>query len=154
YSSASTPSRATTTLLSTLFFLRARRVRTSSSGLSSTNRMSLSCMGRFPHRSQREVKGRALLDSGFRPDLTAMAVNDALHGGQPDARAREILLAVQALKGPEQFRAVGHLEADAVIADEISQLTVSFTYPEFDARLRMLAGKFPGIAQQIVQHDP
>jgi hypothetical protein len=111
-------------------------------------------MGNFPHRSQREVKGRALLDSGFRPDLTAMAVDDALHGGQPDARAREILLAVQALKGPEQFRTVGHIEADTVIADEISQLIVSFTNPEFYARLPMLASKFPGIAQQIVQHDP
>jgi hypothetical protein len=111
-------------------------------------------MSGFPHLSQREVKGRALLDSGFRPDLTAMAVNDALHGGQSDARAREILLAVQALKGPKQFRTVGYIEADTVIADEISQLTVSLTNPEFYARLRMLARKLPGIAQQIVEHDP
>src|SRR5262245_13618362 len=137
-----------------LFFMKARRVRATSSGLSSTNRMSFSCMGSFPRRSHREVKGRALLDSGFRPDLTAVAVNDALHGGQPDARAREFLLAVEALKGPKQSRTVGHIEADTVIADEISQLTVSFANPEFDARLRMLASKFPGIAQQIVQHDP
>src|SRR5262249_40280163 len=119
-----------------------------------TNSMGFSCMSGFPHRSQREVKGRALLDSGFRPDRTAMAVNDALHGGQSDTRAREILLAVQALKGPEQFRTVGHIEAGTVIADEISHLTVPFTNPEFYARLWMLASKLPGIAQQIVEHDP
>src|SRR5262245_58041477 len=116
--------------------------------------MIFSGMAGSPCRAQGEGKGRALLDSAFGPDRTSMAVNDTLHGGQADACAREIPLTVQALKSPEQFRAVGHVEAGAVVANEIDHPAVTLPNPEFYVCPEVLACELPGIAQQIFQHDP
>ena len=45
----------------------------------------------------------ALAGFAFRPDLAAMAADDADHGGQPDASAGKLPIGVQALEGSDRF---------------------------------------------------
>src|SRR6185437_3263715 len=68
---------------------------------------------------QREVKRRSTVHSGLRPDFAAVAVNDALDGGQPDARTRELGFRVQALERAEKLRSVAGIEARTVVAHEV-----------------------------------
>ena len=52
------------------------------------------------------------------PDPAAVAVDDALDGGQADARARKLRGFVQALKRPEQLVRIGRVKPGAVIPDK------------------------------------
>jgi hypothetical protein len=45
-------------------------------------------------RGQGEIEGGAVLHRPLRLDAAAVTVDDALHGGQPDPRARELRRAV------------------------------------------------------------
>src|SRR6266571_2317219 len=121
WSRASAPSRATTTSLTMLFFFRARSVRASSSGLSSTSStILLSSNG--PSLPESEVDGRPLAGSADGPHPSAVPGHDALDGGQADADSRELVLAVQALERAEQLVRVGHLEPRPVVPDKIGPL--------------------------------
>src|SRR4051794_3192563 len=72
----------------------------------------------------RKVKRRALVDLAFCPDEPAMSVDDALHGGQPDAGPLELVRPMQPLKWREEFFRLPRIEACAVIADEENRLTI------------------------------
>ena len=48
-----------------------------------------------------------------------MAMDDTLDHGQPDAGSLQFGIAVHALEDAEQLVGVTHVEADAVVADEI-----------------------------------
>src|SRR5450755_3279586 len=100
-----------------LFFLSAQSVRASSLELSSTSRITFSFMTLRP-RAKRKVEGRAMLDLGRRPNAPAVPVDDALDGRKSDSRPLELIHRMQPLKGPEQFRRIGHVEPRAIVADE------------------------------------
>ncbi len=68
----------------------------------------------------------------FGPDAPALPEHDALHGGQPDAGARELVGAVQPLEGAEQLVGVLHVEPHTVIAHEEHALPVLFLAAELD----------------------
>jgi len=55
---------------------------------------------------------------GLCPNAPAMAMDDALHNRQSDARAFKFIRAMQPLKNSEQFVCILHVEARAVVADE------------------------------------
>jgi hypothetical protein len=63
--------------------------------------------------SQREIESGALADRCLGPDAASMPRNDALYGGQADARAFKLRSAVEPLKGREEFAGVGPVEAAA-----------------------------------------
>src|SRR3972149_4662556 len=93
-----------------LLLLKARRVSAASSPLSSTNRIARWFMPppfwlrpQLATQLQREVKCRALLHGPFGPDSAAVAVNDALHAGQTNAVAGELVHPVQALERADQL---------------------------------------------------
>src|SRR5919108_4536467 len=139
-----------------LFFVRARRVNASSSGLSSTSRIERSCIERScidGSTSKREIKGRATAGGPLGPDLAAVAVDDALDRGEPDARARELVGRVQPLKRAEQLGRVGHIEAGAVVAYVKRPPPVVCRDADVHMRGRALARELPGIAEQVLQHD-
>ena len=48
-----------------------------------------------------------------------MALDDAMHRGEADAGAFELLGLVQALKGQEQLVGTGRIEAGAVVANAV-----------------------------------
>src|SRR5262249_21913661 len=148
--SASTPSRATTTGLRMWFFLNARRVRATSSGLSSTSKIVRRSID--PPSLQREEKRGSLSDGSFGPDPSTVAVDDTLHHGQADAVSLELVGVVQPLERLKQFILVRRVEAGAVVAHEESVPPFHQTGTEFNAGVRLPGGVFPGVAQQIIQH--
>src|ERR1017187_548403 len=88
---------------------RARCVSSISLGLSSISRIVLALIW----SPKCEVERRAAIHLRFGPNAPAVAVNDALHGGQVDAGAWKFGRPVQALKGSEQRTGVCHIEAGA-----------------------------------------
>ena len=107
----------------------------------------VSGIGVFPF--QGEIEGGALIDLGFGPDAAAVAVQDALHQGQADAGALVIFHRMQALEDAKQLVGVLHVEADAVIADEIDGFAVLPLAADFDAGRIALAGVLQRIAEQV-----
>src|SRR5258707_5329754 len=67
---------------------------------------------------QREEERRPLAHLALGPHAAAVAVHNALHGGQADAGAGEFGLPVQPLKRAKEPVGVGHVEAGAVVADK------------------------------------
>src|SRR6266576_2793286 len=92
-----------------------------------------------------EVKSGALVRLGFAPDTPAVLVDDALHGGQPDARPVELILGVQALKHAEQPVGALHVKADAVVANEDHSMAAMVTLAHLNDRLFASAGVFDGV---------
>src|SRR5256714_6544645 len=150
---ASTPSRATTTSLAMLLFLRARSVSASSLGLSSTRRITLLSIFRLLEVGECEVEGRPLAHGPFGPDPSAVTVDDTLDGGEADARALELVPAVETLERAEQLSGVCHVEARAVVADEVDGLAPLALPTESDLRRVALRGELPSVAQKVREHD-
>src|SRR5229473_2055700 len=110
-----------------LFFFNARRVSASSSGLSSTRSMTLLLMILSSyHQSslQCKIKRRALLDCPFRPYLSAMSVDNALHRGEAHAGPRELACGMKALERSEQTIRVSGVKTGAVITHKKRALAV------------------------------
>src|SRR5689334_9117258 len=69
---------------------------------------------------QREPECRSAALLGFRPDVSAVPFDRAVHGGQPDAGAREVLGAVQPGKRPEQLARLPGRKTGPVVTDEVA----------------------------------
>src|SRR6266481_1404848 len=136
-----------------LFLCSARSVNVSSSGLSSTSRMTsllidrlLVCKG--------EVERRAMIHLALRPDASAVPADDALHGRQPDSCALEFRRRMQALKHAEQLRRIRHVEAGPVVTDEIRQwLSRLRNGPELFACARHLGSELQRVSQKVLEQD-
>src|ERR1700741_856186 len=124
YSSAYTPSRTTTTSLTMLLLLRARRVNISSRALSSTSKITLCLISNLPEIWKREVEGRSLIHRTFSPNMAPVSINDALNSRQSDSRAFELGRGMETLEGAKQSIDIGHVKPGSVVADEIRRLTV------------------------------
>src|SRR5262249_33496527 len=101
---------------------------------------------------EREAEAGSLADPALCPDATAVTIDDALNRGEPDARALEVVLRVKPLKDVEQLRGVGHVEAGAVVVDEVYGLSALVCRAELDACAPALSRELPRIAEQVV-HD-
>src|SRR6267378_2382534 len=153
-----------------VFFFSARSVSASSSGLSSTKSMILlsmiplppPCSGglqvkpapgrardRKPVPLQREVERRAFFDRSFRPNLSAMSVDDSLHRGEAHAGAWKLRRGVQALEGSEKTVCIAGIKSGAVVPHEKWVLTVLLALAEFDPGTGVGGGVLPGIAKQV-----
>src|SRR5690606_7349644 len=80
-----------------------------------------------------------------------MALDDALHRGQADAFACELVGGVQALEWPEQLAGLGLVEADAVVRDLEPTTPALPDALDHDPRRRSFPGEFPGVAKQVAQ---
>src|ERR1700722_1290149 len=101
-----------------LFFFNARSVSASSSGLSSTSRITFSSMVPSliePISLQRKIKSCAFFDGAFRPNFSAVPADDSLHGGKADARPGKFGHRVKALKRAEQPVGIARIEPRAVV---------------------------------------
>src|SRR5437016_4724722 len=103
-----------------LLALSARRVSRTSSGLSSTRRMTLDCMGCPASGGEGEMEGCAATGRALRPDPAAMPVNDPLDCGEADAGAGKFLRGVKPLEGDEKLVAKLGVETRAVVANKIN----------------------------------
>src|SRR5579871_3680823 len=100
-------------------FFNARTVSASWSGLSSTSRIvafGMCTPSQLAGSSiKRKIKSCALTHRPLRPHLSPVALDDALHRGQPDTCAFKLFLGMQPLKRGKQLVHIGHVEAHAVV---------------------------------------
>ena len=61
---------------------------------------------------QGEIKGCPFIYFGFRPDASAVALDDTLHNGQADTRALEFVSAMESLKDTEEFSSISRIECE------------------------------------------
>jgi hypothetical protein len=73
-----------------------------------------------------KVEGCAFARFAFRPYASAVAMNDALHGGEADSKAPEFLVGMKAMERQEHHLGAGGIKADTVIADEEDGAAVLF----------------------------
>ena len=59
-----------------------------------------------------------MIDGALGPDAALVTVNDPGHGRQADARASEVLIPVQAIKGIKELIGIEHIKAGSVISDK------------------------------------
>ena len=83
-----------------------------------------------------------------------MALDDPLHDREADARAFVLLRAVQPLEDAEKFVRVAHVEAGAVVADEIDILAVLRLAADFDDCLLDLARVLERVGKQVDPNLP
>src|SRR5437899_4888785 len=100
-----------------------------------------------------EVEGCPLSDSALGPGPAAMAVDDAAHGGQADAHARKLALAVQALEGAEQLVGIDHVEAHPVVPDEHPRVSIHHLDADLDPRRGLLGRELERVADEVGQED-
>src|SRR5258706_14728930 len=96
-------------------------------------------------RARREVDRRALANIPLGPRLAAVAEDDLLHGGEPDAAPLELALRVEPLERPEHPRGVGRVEARAVVAHVVRRRAAVLLHPELDRGVVPPAGELPGV---------
>src|SRR2546421_2586470 len=117
--SASTPSSTTCRLFRTFASRNASFVSRASPGLSSTSRISMGtgAISSLVDCGEREVKRRALLRCGLHPDPAAVTLDNLLADGEPQPRARVLVLPMQALEDDEDPLEVLRVDADPVVAN-------------------------------------
>src|SRR2546425_12000006 len=118
-------------VLASLCTRKAIRANSTSAGLSSTRRISPSSWVIANKLSQnifivlavagcRQGKKErcAFVHFGFRPDLPAVLLDDAMNGGEPYSGPFEIFCAMEPLEDAEKFVRILLLKPGAVIANE------------------------------------
>src|ERR1017187_4972855 len=135
-----------------LAVLNACSMSSTSSGLSSTSKMSARWSGMRGGAFRCKVKSRAAIHRCFGPDTTAMALNDALHDRQADAGAGEILGAMQPLKHVEQLAGILHVEADPVVGDEEHLFVSHLARADLDAGVVAQFRVLEGVVDDVHEH--
>ena len=86
-----------------------------------------------------------------RLDSSPVAVDDPLDRGQPDPDARELVLAVEALKGLEKTRGVPHVETRAIVTHGKPDFPDRSSRVKRDLRLLGARGVLPGVREEVRQ---
>src|SRR5438552_2912583 len=81
-----------------------------------------------------------------------MTQDNALHQREPNPGAFELVAAVQPLEYAEEFRAVLHVEPDAVVANVVRILVSAFLESDLDGRTLPGASEFESIRNQVVEN--
>ena len=93
-----------------------------------------------------EVEAGAPVNRRFRPDLTTVAMDDALNHGQADTAARELRFRMQAFEGTEQVGRMSRVESSAIVAHEVGTPSRAIDpRAEFDSGIRILEVNFQAL---------
>src|SRR5690554_6485927 len=103
--------------------------------------------------AEREVEAGALAFLALGPDAAAVPPHDPVHGRQPDSAARELFDRVEPLERHEQLHRVIHVEAGAVVPDEVDLLTILLGHADLDLGVLDTGSELPAVAQQVVEQD-
>ncbi len=96
-----------------------------------------------------ERKSGAFVHLGLHPDSAAVAMDDALRNGKPDAGALEFLGRVQTLENAEKLVGIGHVETAAVVVYRVDQLSLLPTTFHLDEGLLLFARVFEDVRKQV-----
>src|ERR1035441_7106715 len=102
---------------------------------------------------EREVKNCALPWLTIRPDPAAVEVDNALHGGQTNARARKLSSLVQASKRSEERARVRHVKTHSVVAHKKHGIAVLLASANLNVRFGAGTGELHCVVQQVCQRD-
>src|SRR6266511_3010212 len=153
YSRASAPSRTTCMWFARWLSRNACRVSSMSFVLSSTSRISMgpriaeSVIGGSALEAEEERRSRAGL--GLRPHSPAVPMHDPLDDGEADPGPLVFLGPVHPLKHPEQLVGVAHVEADAVVLDEIHPMALQLPGPDLDHSGGTGSCEFERVGQKV-----
>src|SRR5205085_1776020 len=103
---------------------------------------------------QREIKRRSAVHAAFGPDLASVALDDLARRRQSNSCAFEFLRGMQTLEHAEELVGISHIKAGAVVGHKIYRRRAPTLHSKFNLRCRLLAGKFPRIPDQVLQHGP
>ena len=103
--------------------------------------------------AQREVEGRARTNLAFSPDSPSVPHDDPMHGRQSDSSSFELTLRVEALEWREELAGVLHVEAGAIVANDVRCLPFMFRPTELDPGIATLRRELPGVTQEVFQDD-
>src|SRR5208282_227888 len=95
-----------------------------------------------------KVKRRPMIENAIGPDLTAVAANDPLNGGEANPGADELRALMQALERHEQLLRVRHIEPRSVVTNEGNPCAVLLGAPYFDPSGLAFCRELPGVADQ------
>src|SRR5208337_568537 len=152
--SAAIPSCTTWSMLRTFASLRASRVRRTSAGLSSTNKMSIGRTGFIIIPSfirNGEMESGTCSRFRLHPHAATMALHNLFADRQANARAGIFLTAMQALKNNENPVKILRSDADAVIAYAELPSTVLPSSGNVNAWRFLRPPELDGIAEQILE---
>jgi len=90
-----------------------------------------------------------MIEGRFRPYTAAVAVDDSLHDGQPDAVALKPLVAMQTLKHAKESVCVSSIEAYTIVLHKVFTLVDTLVSADDYDWGRLQSGEFEGIGQEI-----
>src|SRR5262245_8623595 len=98
---------------------------------------------------ERELERGAATRLRLHVDAAAVPAHDLVDDGEADARAFESLFAMQPLEHLEELVRVVHVEADAVVLDEVRNAVRRRRAADSDASFRVLARELDGVRDEI-----
>jgi len=95
-----------------------------------------------------------MTDDAVGPDVAVVAADDAGDGGEADAGAFEVFIAVEAIEGVEELIGVEHVETSAVIADEPGAVAAGGGVPaDIDDGALDAGAELDGVAEEVFKGD-
>ena len=97
----------------------------------------------------RDIEPKACAEVGdtLCPDISIVALENALHDRQADAATGQVWRMVQALEDPEEFMVGGHVEPDTIVIKIEDGLGLVVVPPEADFGGTLGAAEFPCILE-------
>src|SRR5258708_16181711 len=86
---------------------------------------------------------------GFLPDAASVAMDDALDQGQPDARALEFILTVQALEDAKELVGIVGIEPDAIVLYVICVFRPVGADADLNAGRLPVPGEFDRVGEKV-----
>jgi hypothetical protein len=108
--------------------------------------------GYWPGAKGKKERG-AMIYCGFGPDFASVLANNSLNGGQANARALEIFLAMKSLEDSKKLIGILGIESHTIVADKNRGRAGRIARADLDYGGLAVAGKFESIAKQIVENQ-
>src|SRR5687768_8634791 len=89
----------------------------------------------------------------FRPNTSAMPVDDALRCSKTNTSARKFHHGVETLEGAKQFTGISRVEACPVITDKVNSFIIFTFRSKFDLGLLHFFCEFPGVVEEVLEND-
>src|SRR5205085_10981827 len=102
--------------------------------------------------TEREVKDCSLVQFRVSPDPAIVFADNAMHGGQTDARSFKILRSMKPLEYPKQLVSVFHAESHPIIFNEDRRLPVFVDLSNLDNGRRTRPRVLHRITDQVLKN--
>jgi hypothetical protein len=98
-----------------------------------------------------EPKARTEIGNTFCPDISLMALENALYDSQADAAAGQVWGMVQALEDPEELMVGRHVEPNTIVIEIEDGLGIAFVPSKTYFGRSLRPAEFPGVLEQLFE---